>query len=129
LFTSTTLAIGRKVAAPAIGEHEPGSEAVPDFHVLAAVGDDGAVGLADGDGIAADFHSHVAGSLDADGFQAKVLVSGIAELAKQALNGLGAISRFLMRSHERAVFGVESGSLVVVAGVEGGDEVLGNVAE
>jgi hypothetical protein len=77
------------VAAPAIGDDEPGAETAPGLHVLAAVGEDGAIGLADGDGVAADLHGQVAGSFDADGFEAQIFVSGFADLAEQTLDGLG----------------------------------------
>jgi hypothetical protein len=126
---SRDLATCGKVRAPAIGEHEPGSEAAPRFHVLAAVGDDGAIGLADADGVAADLHGHVAGGIDADGFEAEVFVSGVAELTEQVLNVLRAVSRLEMRSHECAILREKGGSLIVVAGVEGGDEVLSDIAE
>ena len=45
------------------------------------------------------------------------------------LDRLGAVSEVVVRSHEGAVGCEESGHLVVVAGVEGGDEVLDEVAD
>src|SRR6266853_2236020 len=117
-----------EVAAPAIGDDQSGTEAAPVFHVLATVGNDSAVGLADGDGVASDLHGEVAGGLHADGFQAQVLVSGLAALAKQTLDGLGAVGGVVMRRHERAVLSEESGNLIVVAGVKRRDEILSKVA-
>src|SRR5260370_36540771 len=75
-----------EIAAPAIGDDQPGTEPAPGFHVLATVGNDSAVGLADGDGVASDLHGEVAGGLHADGFQAQVLDSGIPPLAIQSLD-------------------------------------------
>ena len=50
------LTIEGEVAAPAVGYDQPYAEAAPGFQVLAAVGEDGAVGLADGDGIPTNLH-------------------------------------------------------------------------
>jgi len=70
----------------------------------------------DGDGVAADFQGEVAGGFDANGLQAKVLISGIAELVEDTLDGFGAVGGFVVRGHECAVGSEEGGSLVVVAG-------------
>jgi hypothetical protein len=45
-----------EVCAPAIGDNEPDAETTPSFYVLTTVGKDGAVRLADGHRVAADFH-------------------------------------------------------------------------
>src|SRR5579863_4480336 len=120
---------GREVATPAVGDDEPGTEAAPGFDVLAAVGEEGSVGQAEGDVVAADFDGEVAGGFDTDGFEAEVLVSGVAELAEEALDGLGTVGGVVVRSHEGAVLGEEGGDLIVVTGVERGDEILGEVAD
>src|ERR1035438_1315987 len=119
----------REVRAPAICDDEPGTEATPGADVFAAVGLDGPVGLADGNVVAADLDSHVGGVVDANGFETKILISGVAELVEQTLDGLGAVGEVVVRGHECAVGREESGDLVVVAGVEGGDEILGEVAD
>src|ERR1035438_9582881 len=46
----------REVAAPAVGDDEPCAQPSPHFHILATIGADRAVGLADGDVITSDFH-------------------------------------------------------------------------
>ena len=78
----------REIRAPAVGNDEPRTQTPPCPHVLAAVGLDGAIGLPDGDGVAPDLDRHVARRVDADGFEAQVFVSGLAELAQQVLDGL-----------------------------------------
>lgn len=122
------LSVDREVAAPAVGDHEPDSETAPGFYVFAAVGLEGAIGLADRDRVAADLQGHVGGVFDADGLEAEVLVSGVAELVEKALDRLGTVGRIVMRSEVSAVGREERGGLVVVAGVECGDEILREIA-
>src|SRR5271156_439896 len=50
------LARNGKIAAPAIGHDQPCTQTTPGLNVLAAVGEDGGIGLADGDTIPANFH-------------------------------------------------------------------------
>jgi len=50
----------RQASAPAAGNQQPGSKAAPGMHELAPVGDNGAVGLLDGNGVTTDFDRHVA---------------------------------------------------------------------
>jgi len=83
----------------------------------------------DGDSVAADFDGQVAGGFDANGFEAKVLISCVAELVKQALDGLRAVSGVEMRSHECAVGCEERGGVIVVASVERGYEILSEIAD
>jgi hypothetical protein len=117
-----------EVAVPAIGDDEPCAEASPDFEILAAVGDGGAVELADGDGEATDLHGHVVGVIDTDGLEAELFVTLVAELAHKPLDGLGTIGGIVVRGHEDAVLGKERGDLIVVAGVECGNKVLRKTA-
>src|SRR5260370_38676626 len=99
------LEIEGKVAARASGDDEPGTQTAPGFYVFAAVGEDGAVGLEDGDGVAADFHGEIAGSFDARGFKAEVSISCVGEFAEQALDGLGTAGWFVVRDQECAFLG------------------------
>ena len=91
------------VAVPAVGDYEPSTQAPPIFKILATVGTDGAIGFPDGDAVAADFHGDVAGNFHANGFQAKILIAGVGELAKKALDRFGAIGGLFMGSHKCAV--------------------------
>ena len=83
----------------------------------------------DGDGVAADFEGEIAGGFDANGFEAKVLIAGIAELVQETLDGFGAVGGVVVRSHEGAVGCEEGGGLIVVAGIEGSDEILSEVPD
>jgi len=116
--------MSRQIRAPAVGEDEPGSEAPPGPNVFATVGGDGSVGLMDADGVASDFHGHVAGRFDADGFEAKILVAAVSELAKNMFDGFRTVGGFMMRGHECAVRSEDDGGVIVVSGIKGGDEIL-----
>jgi len=119
----------REVAAPAIGDDEPGTQTAPGFYVFAAVGEDGAVGLEDGDGVTTDFHGEIAGSFNARGFKAEVSISGVGEFAEQALDCLGTVGWVVVRDHECAVLGEEGAGLIIVSGVERSDKILSKVAD
>ena len=103
LSSPHNLTRSREVRAPAVSDDQPGAQATPGADVLAAVGLQRAIGLVDGDVVAADLDGHVGGVFDADGFETKILISGVAELAEQMLDGLGAVGGVVVRSQECAV--------------------------
>src|SRR5712692_6953314 len=119
----------RQASAPAAGNQQPGSKAAPSMQELAALGEDGTVGLLDGNGVAADFDGHVARVVHANRLKAQVLVSCFPVLAQHTLDGLTSLGGFVLWSHEEAVGGEQRRHLVVVAGVEGSREILGEPAQ
>jgi hypothetical protein len=93
------------------------------------VGAEGGVGLADGDGVAADFHGEISGGFDADGFETEILISGVAEVVEETLDGFGAVGGVVMRHHQDAIGREQGCGQVIVAGIERGNEILSEVAD
>ena len=69
-------------SAPAVSDDQPGAQATPGADVLAAVGLQRAIGLVDGDIVAANLDGDVGRVFDANGLETKVLISGVARRSR-----------------------------------------------
>src|SRR5580658_5867479 len=128
-------ASGRPIAhrhrrpAPAVGHQPPRAEPPPHLHILPALRHHRSIRLPHQRGEASNLHRHIAGMLHPRGLQTQIAVSRVAQLPQQSFYRLLPVRTFIVRRHQHAIACEQSGSLVVVSGVERHCEILRQVAE
>src|SRR6185437_12256632 len=117
-----------QVAVPTFDGDQPRAQSPPGVHVLAAIGQHGAIGLPPHHGVLSGLNRNISGITYPLRFKAKALESLVAKLAAGLLNRPGSLSKRVIRDHRNALRRKQRRHLIIISSIEGHAKVLRKAA-